>query len=79
MNWQIVGIMIGLTTVFLSVMVHAVTMAWWASKINTTVEKLNATINDQKAQFEEHNKQFTKLWEKHDHLKDRVTVLEANR
>jgi cell division protein FtsL len=78
MNWQIFGIIIGLTTVFLSVLGHAVTMAWWASKINGTVEKLNGMIDEQKRQFEERDKQFAKLWEKHDHLKDRVTVLEAN-
>ena len=79
MNWQVVGIILALTTVFLSVMAHAVTMAWWASKINTTVEKLNSMIQEQKAEFKKRDEALTKLWEKHDQLKDRVTVLEANR
>lgn len=79
MNWQIIGIIIALITVFISVLAHAVTMAWWASKINSTVEKLNDMISAQKKEFEERDKIIAKLWEKHDTLKDRVTVLEANR
>lgn len=77
MNWQVVGIIIALVTVFISVMGHAVTMAWWASKINSTVEKLNSMISEQKEEFKKRDAQLTLLWTKHDDLKDRVTHLEA--
>lgn len=77
MNWQVAGIIIGLTTVFLSVLVHAVTMAWWASRINSTVERLNNMISEQKEEFRKRDHELKTLWTKHDDLKDRVTHLEA--
>lgn len=77
MTWQIAGIIIALVTVFISVMGHAVTMAWWASKINSTVEKLNSMIAEQKEEFKKRDEQLKLLWNKHDDLKDRVTHLEA--
>lgn len=79
MSWQIVGIIIALVTVFISVMGHAITMAWWASKINGTVERLNEMIKEQKDEFKKRDEQLSKLWSKHDELKDRVTVLEASK
>lgn len=79
MNWQVMGIILALVTVFLSVQAHAVTMAWWASRINGTVERLNEMIKEQKEEFKKRDEQLSKLWSKHDELKDRVTVLEANK
>lgn len=77
MNWQIIGVIVALVVVFISVLGHAVTMAWWASKINSTVEKLNNMIAEQKEEFKARDKEFKLLWTKHDDLKDRVTHLEA--
>lgn len=79
MNWQIAGVLVALITVFISVVGHAITMAWWAARINTTVERLNDMIAAQKEEFAERDKVISKLWEKHDNLKDRVTVLEASK
>jgi uncharacterized protein YdcH (DUF465 family) len=36
-------------------------------------------IQEQKVEFKKRDEALTKLWEKHDQLKDRVTVLEASR
>jgi cell division protein FtsL len=77
MNWQITGIIISLITVFLSVIAHSITMAWWASRINTTVEKLNEMILSQKDEFKKRDELLAKMWDKHDALKDRVTILES--
>lgn len=77
MNWQNAGVLIALAVVFISVIGHAITMAWWAARINTTVEKLNDMIKEQKAEFEKRDVLLTKMWDKHDALKDRVTILES--
>jgi cell division protein FtsL len=77
MNWQNAGVLIALVVVFISVIGHAITMAWWAARINTTVEKLNEMIADQKKEFEKRDTLMAKMWDKHDALKDRVTILES--
>ena len=77
MNWESAGVLVALVTVFISVVGHAITMSWWGSRITVTVENLNRMIDVQNKEFLKRDEQLAKLWDKHDNLKDRVTILES--
>lgn len=69
MSIAVISSIIVVGAFIVSILVHAVTVAYWAGRLNTSVGTLNEVLKEHKGMFE-------KIWVKHDNLDRRVLRLE---